>query len=127
MQLLLDTHAFLWWNADAPALGQEARAAIATRESTVFVSAATAWEIELKRAKGKLAVEGDVEDWIGLNAFVPLSIDIAHTVASAGLPPHHRDPFDRMLVAQAQLEELTLVTADSQIRRYEVQMLDAST
>jgi PIN domain nuclease of toxin-antitoxin system len=126
VDILLDTHAFLWWNADDPKLGTAARAAISDLHTTVFVSAATAWEIALKRAKGKLDAAGDVADWIEQNAFRALSIEVAHAVASADLRPHHRDPFDRLLVAQARLEELTLVTADPQIRRYDVATLDAA-
>ena len=126
MELLLDTHAFLWWNADDAALGEQARAAIADERTTVYVSAATAWEIELKRTKGKLEVRGDVIDWIEQNAFLALPIDAAHAVAGAKLPPHHRDPFDRVLIAQAQLEKLALVTADARVRAYDVETLDAS-
>jgi PIN domain nuclease of toxin-antitoxin system len=125
VDILLDTHAFLWWNADDPKLGTAARAAIRDLD-TVFVSAATAWEIALKRAKGKLDAAGDVADWIEQNAFRALPIEVAHAVAGADLRPHHRDPFDRLLVAQARLEELTLVTADAQIRRYDVATLDAA-
>jgi PIN domain nuclease of toxin-antitoxin system len=126
VDILLDTHAFLWWNADDPKLGRTARAAIGDLDTTVFVSAATAWEIAFKRAKGKLDADGDVADWIDKNAFSALPIEVAHAVASAGLQPHHRDPFDRLLVAQARMEELTLVTADAQIRRYDVETLDAA-
>jgi PIN domain nuclease of toxin-antitoxin system len=127
VQLLLDTHAFLWWSADDPALGTDARAAIAIGDNTVFVSAATAWEIALKRAKGTLEAPGDISGWIEQNAFTPLPVDVAHAVAGAELPQHHRDPFDRVLVAQAQIEDLTLVTADAAIRAYDVATLDAAT
>lgn len=126
MEVLLDTHAFLWWNADDAALGEEARATILDERTAVYVSAATAWEIELKRAKGKLEARGDVIDWIEQNGFLPLPIDATHAVAGAKLPPHHRDPFDRVLVAQAQLEKLTLLTADAHVRAYDVATLDAS-
>ena len=126
MELLLDTHAFLWWNADDAALGEHARTAILDGRTTVYVSAATAWEIELKRAKGKLEVRGDVIDWIEQNGFLPLPIDATHAVAGANLPPHHRDPFDRVLIAQAQLEQLTLVTADARVRTYNVETMDAA-
>ena len=126
MGILLDTHAFLWWNADDPALGERARGTIADDRTTVYVSAATAWEIELKRATGKLEVRGDVVDWIEQNGFLPLPIDARHAVTGANLPPHHRDPFDRVLVAQALLERLTLLTADARVRRYDVETLDAS-
>jgi PIN domain nuclease of toxin-antitoxin system len=123
--LLLDTHAFLWWIADDRALGPHAREAIAAPDNIVFVSAATAWEIAVKRAAGKLEAPGDVADWIREGGFEELAIDVAHAVRSAQLPGHHRDPFDRLLIAQAQLEELTLVTGDPEIVGYEVETLAA--
>lgn len=127
MQLLLDTHTFLWWNADDPALGAVARAAIVEPANVVFVSAATAWEIAVKRALGKLDAPGDIADWVPANGFVELAIDIGHAVRSAELPFRRRDPFDRLLIAQAQLEELTLVTGDPDMLEYGVATLDAGT
>lgn len=126
MNLLLDTHAFIWWNADDDALGPVARAAIANRGNSVLVSAATAWEISVKRAKGKLDADGDITDWIERNAFTALPIEVSHAVESAELPGHHRDPFDRLLVAQARLEDLTIVTSDQAIAAYDVRTLDAA-
>ena len=126
MLLLLDTHAFLWWNADDPALGPAARAAIADSDSIVFVSAATAWEIATKRAAGKLVAPGDIADWIREDGFTDLAVEVEHAILSAELPGHHRDPFDRMLVAQASIEELMLVTSDPEIAKYDVATLDAS-
>jgi PIN domain nuclease of toxin-antitoxin system len=126
MLLLLDTHAFLWWNDDDPKLGPEAREAIADSDNIIFVSAATAWEIATKRASGKLVAPGDIADWVHKDAFTPLPIEIEHAVLSADLPDHHRDPFDRLLVAQAILEDLTLVTTDERIAKYEVETIDAS-
>lgn len=127
MLLLLDTHAFLWWNADDPALGQNARTAIADSGNIVFVSAATAWEIATKRESGKLDAPGDIVDWIRQGGFTELAIELEHAVLSAELPKHHRDPFDRLLVAQAAIEELTLVTADTEIVKYSIETLDAAT
>ncbi len=126
MELLLDTHAFLWWNADDPALGSSARAAIGNGENIVFVSAATAWEIAVKRAAGKLRAPGRIAEWVRRNGFTPLPIEIEHAEASAALPLHHRDPFDRLLVAQARGERLLLVTSDPEIANYRVRTLDAS-
>jgi PIN domain nuclease of toxin-antitoxin system len=123
--LLLDTHTFLWWNADDAALGQIAREAIAEPENIVFVSAATAWEIATKRESGKLEAPGAVADWIQDNGFTEIAIEVEHAILSAELPKRHRDPFDRLLVAQASIEELTLVTSDSEIVKYDVQTLDA--
>jgi PIN domain nuclease of toxin-antitoxin system len=125
--LLLDTNVFLWWLDDNPKLGRRARAAIAARTELVFVSAATAWEIAVKRSTGKLEAPGDISNWIEQGGFVELPIEVRHAVASAELPDHHRDPFDRLLVAQAQLEEMTLVARDDEIARYDVRLLDAST
>jgi PIN domain nuclease of toxin-antitoxin system len=126
VQLLLDTHAFLWWLRDDAKLGRAARAAIADGANLVFVSAATAWEIGVKRASGKLAASGDIAGWIVESGFAPLPIEVEHAVAAADLPSHHRDPFDRLLVAQAQLEGLTLVARDDEIDKYAVTLLDAS-
>jgi PIN domain nuclease of toxin-antitoxin system len=126
VRLLLDTHAFLWWNADDPELGPQTREAIADADNVVLVSAATAWEISLKRASGKLEAPGDIADWIERNGFVPLTIEIAHAVLTPELPKHHKDPFDRMLVAQASIEGYTLVTCDDEIALYDVETIDAS-
>jgi PIN domain nuclease of toxin-antitoxin system len=126
MRLLLDTHTFLWWLTGARRLGPQARRTIAEPENVVFVSAATAWEIAVKRAAGKLDASGDIGGWIEDEGFVPLGIDVEHAVASAELPPHHSDPFDRLLVAQARLEELALVARDDAIDKYDVTVIDAS-
>jgi PIN domain nuclease of toxin-antitoxin system len=123
--LLLDTHAFLWWTNDDVALGPRARAAIADPENVVFVSAATAWEIATKRASGKLDAPGKIVDWIRDGQFAQLDISVEHATSSAELPQHHRDPFDRILVAQAVIAGLTLVTADDELARYDVRLLDA--
>ncbi len=127
MHLLLDTHAFLWWLDDSPKLGPQARAAIGNGGNAVFVSAASAWEIAVKRASGSLDAPGDIAAWIAKSDFSDLPIEVEHAVAAAELPCHHTDPFDRMLIAQAQLEELTLVAHDEEIGRYDVPILDAST
>lgn len=126
MLLLLDTHAFLWWNADDAALGPVARSAIADGDNIVFVSAATAWEIATKRASGKLAASGDIAEWMRKNGFDEIAIEVEHAVLAAELPQHHADPFDRLLVAQATIEELTLVTSDPEVAKYDVATLDAS-
>lgn len=127
MQLLLDTHAFLWWLGDDPKLGPRARVAIGNGGNAVFVSAASAWEIAVKRARGSLDAPGDIAEWIAKCDFSDLPIEVEHAVAAAELPMHHTDPFDRMLVAQAQLEELTLVAHDDELGKYGVAILDAGT
>jgi PIN domain nuclease of toxin-antitoxin system len=122
LNLLLDSHALLWWLAESRRLSREARQAIAESEST-YVSAATAWEISIKTAQGKLDFRGNLEEQMARNQFRPLHITIRHAVAAGRLPRHHGDPFDRMLVAQAKAESLTLVTTDVQLRAYGVPVL----
>ena len=126
MKLLLDTHAFLWWLADDRELGAKAREEIADGGNLVFVSAASAWEIAVKRAAGKLEAPGDIAEWIAQSNFAPLPIEVEHAVASAELPRHHSDPFDRLLIAQARLEDLALVARNEAIDRYDVTVIDAS-
>lgn len=126
VRLLLDTSTLLWWLGDDAELGPSARAAIADPGNEVFVSSATAWEISVKRASGKLDAPFDVAAAIELNHFLELPIEVAHAVVAGGLPQHHKDPFDRMLVAQTQVEDLTLVTSDARIASYQVELLDAS-
>ncbi len=124
MKLLLDTHVLLWWLQDPALLSERARDAIEDGENLVFVSAAVAWEIGIKRALGKLQA-GDLEEAIRENRFLPLPVTVAHALAVEKLPTHHRDPFDRMLVAQAEQDGLTLVSRDSEIQRYPVSHLAA--
>jgi PIN domain nuclease of toxin-antitoxin system len=109
--------------ANAPSLGEEARTTISDPASSVFVSAATVWEISIKRSLGKLEVPSDLPGQLELNRFQPLSITISHANAAGALPRHHDDPFDRMLVAQAIEEGLVLLTADPRISRYDVEIL----
>ena len=120
MRLLLDTHVLLWWLADDAALSPVAREAIADEDSEVWVSAASAWEISIKRALGKLSGPNDLVEKLVENHFDPLPILVADALEAGSLPPHHDDPFDRMLVAQARLSGLTLVTHDARIRAYDV-------
>jgi len=117
VRLLLDTHVFLWWRADARRLGTTARAAIAGAE-VVFVSAATAWEAAIKAALGRLRYPDTIEDGVEASGFEKLPISLRHAERAASLPPHHADPFDRMLVAQAEAESLTLVTHDRALAVY---------
>ena len=122
MNLLLDTHALLWWLAGAP-LEARASARIADPGTLVAVSAVSMWEIAIKAAAGKLRVEGSMTEHVSAAGFEPLAVSWAHGERAGGLPGHHRDPFDRMLVAQAQLEGLTLVTRDPTFAAYEVEVL----
>ncbi len=122
MRLLLDTHTFLWWRVDEARLSSEARAAIGSAE-TVFVSLASAWEIAIKVSLGKLRVPGTIEERLAASNFESLPIGFRHVERIAILPLHHRDPFDRMLVAQCQVERLTLVTADRKLQPYDIPFL----
>ena len=124
MRLLLDTHALLWWLAD-DGLTPQAQDAIADPANLVVVSAASAWEISIKKALGKLAAPDDLEQQVRDGGFSPLPISIAHGVAAGQLPHHHEDPFDRMLIAQALAEGLTIVTRDKRFGDYGVGLLAA--
>ena len=124
-RLLLDTHAFLWWLADESRLGIGARKRIAEPANAVFVSAATGWEIGIKRALGKLQAPDDLDSVVEDEGFAHLPVTFFHGEQAGALPPHHRDPFDRMLVAQAQAEGLVIVTRDPQIKTYGIRTLDA--
>ena len=123
MKLLLDTHAFLWWDANDARLPVSLRSAISSPQNDVFISAATVWEIAIKRASGKLIFGRPVGKSIAKYGFLSIPITVEHAECAGGLPQLHRDPFDRLLVAQAQLEGLVLVTVDEQILRYSVPYL----
>ena len=125
-RLLLDTHVFLWWLNDDPALGKRVKSEIGNGRNQVYVSAATAWEISIKRALGKLQAPGDIESVVEEERFIKLNISLRHGEQAGELPPFHRDPFDRMLVAQAQSDGLILVTADGQFEQYGVNLMKAS-
>lgn len=127
MRLLLDTHVLLWWLADDPSLPRIMRNAIADPSVEALVSAVTAWEIAIKRALGRLDFPVDELDLILKdNGFKPLPITTAHAVAAGALPRHHADPFDRMLVAQARCESLTLASVDPMVARYGVTVLNGA-
>jgi PIN domain nuclease of toxin-antitoxin system len=122
VRLLLDTHVVLWWLAGDPRVGADVKQLI-DHEPDVFVSSASIWEISIKHARGKLEGPDDLTERVLGSGLGILDVTGRHGVAAGRLPPHHRDPFDRMLVAQAALEELTLVTADRQVQRYDVPLL----
>ena len=119
MRLLIDTHAFLWWRADSPKLAAEARRALLDDANEVLVSSAVAWEIVIKRALGRLDFDGAVAAAIADEGFFNLAVTAAHVDEGARLPLHHRDPFDRLIIAQARIESLTLMTRDPRIRAYD--------
>ena len=123
MTLLLDTHILLWWLADDPSLPDRARVAIASPDNEVLVSAATAWEMAIKKAAGRLEAPDDLLEALDTNRFETLDITALHALAAGGLPPHHLDPFDRLLIAQAQVEHLIVVTVDDRFPLYGVELL----
>lgn len=125
MRLLLDTHVLLWALSTPESLSAQARTAIIEPANEVFVSAASAWEIGIKAALGKLRIPADLEEQMQATRFTPLPIEIPAALAVQHLPPHHGDPFDRLLVAQAQRDRLTLVTRDEVLGRYSVMILEA--
>ena len=124
MSLLLDTHIVLWWLTDEATLSNEIKTML-DREPDVYVSAATVWEVAIKQTIGKLSSPADLPERIRDSGFRELPIEAKHALIAGRLPLHHRDPFDRMLVAQAQVEDFTLVTRDAEIQKYDVAILPA--
>ena len=121
-RLLLDTHVFLWWRSAPNRILPTVREAIAHAD-IVFVSAASAWEAAIKSALGRLRLPASFESGVAESGFERLPVAFSHAEQVANLPHHHRDPFDRMLVAQAQIEKLTLVTHDKSFESYDVQLI----
>ena len=131
MQLLLDTHVFLWWLSDHPRLSTHCRSVIARPDSEVLISAASIWEMAIKMRLGKLSIQeelqGVLDALIDRAGFSELHVTARHAAAVARLPVHHSDPFDRLLVAQALEEGCTLVTADRALVSYPAPLLLADT
>ncbi len=123
MNLLLDTQVLIWWD-EGGRLSTTARQAIAGADN-VYVSAASAWEIAIKMSLGRLRPVRTVRQAAGESGFQELPVTFQHAERVVALPVHHRDPFDRLLVAQAEVERLTLVTRDPVFRRYPVETIDA--
>ena len=129
MRLLLDTHVWLWWIGDVDRLNEPTRSALSEPENDMFLSAAAVWELSIKHAAGKLKYTGSpavqVPFHIKRSGVLPLPITPDHALAAGALPMHHRDPFDRMMIAQALAEDLTLATADDRLSAYGVPLLMA--
>ncbi len=127
MRVLLDTHAFLWWISDSPELSDAAREAIADQRNAPIFSAVSGWEIAIKAGLGKLELPDSpakfVNEQLSQNNLEVLPIHSRHALGVYGLPDHHRDPFDRLLVSQAVVEKLPILTADPEIPRYPVETL----
>lgn len=120
MSFLLDTHVFLWWLADNSKLSSKARTIIENENNLIFVSIASIWEIIIKKSLGKLKTPDNLEKIIPENDFKELFITLKHVLALQQLPNYHHDPFDRMLLAQAKSESLTIITADEKLTTYDV-------
>jgi len=118
LKVLLDTHLILWWLMDSPSLPEEARALIGDPETTVFLSAVSVWEIRLKQSLGKLSLPANFDEKLAAECFENLPLTAGQARQVALLPRCHRDPFDRMLVAQARAEGLVLLTADAVVGEY---------
>jgi PIN domain nuclease of toxin-antitoxin system len=127
MRVLLDTHAFLWWNLGSPQLSEKARDIIAGGQAEIFVSAATAWEIALKARKGRLVLPAPPDRYVierlAYYRFQALPVLVSHACQTFHLPDYHTDPFDRLLVAQCQVEKMSLVSADELLSQYPVDVI----
>ncbi len=125
MKLLLDTHVFLWWVYDDPKLSQTARTLITDTANTKYVSAASAWELAIKAGQGKLILNRPVSEffirYVQQNYFEILPLNLNHLFSVESLPHHHKDPFDRLLIAQAKFEKLQIVSADIAFDAYEIE------
>jgi PIN domain nuclease of toxin-antitoxin system len=129
MRVLLDTQAWLWMNSDPNRLSRETRELLSDSDNDLFLSAASVWELAVKQAIGKLRLPEAAEQFVPSRAsamgtnFLP--INHRHALRGGGLPLHHRDPFDRLLIAQAQIEEIPILTADRVFGRYDVDVISA--
>lgn len=124
MNLFLDTHILLWWLDDNPSLSEQARKAISDTNNLIVLSAVVIWEIRIKQALDKLRIVPNFYEVIKQQGFEMLSITPDHAYAVGDLPAHHRDPFDRMLIAQAKLEGFTVVTHDPIFKKYQIPVLE---
>ena len=128
MRVLLDTHAFLWWTSEGGRnLSDRARDLLSDSSTDAVVSVASAWEIAIKVASGRLEIEGDPEQWVPERihryGFSAMPVELAHALRAGRLPAIHGDPFDRLLVAQARVEGIPIVTSDPAISRYDVEVI----
>jgi len=127
MKVLLDTHTFLWWITDDPKLSLRVRGIISDGENEIFISAATGWEIAIKAQIGRLKLPDEprlfILEQLKINGMKSLPIEMRHALHISTLPIHHQDPFDRILIAQAQMEELPVLSADPQFWKYDVTII----
>jgi len=129
MRLLLDTHIWLWWQMAPEKIKPATRRIIADSANTVFLSTVSSWELAIKIAVGKLKLPKPLDEMLPecllADDIKTLALHHHHCFELQNLPMHHRDPFDRMLIAQARQEEMTIVTADTMLQRYDVELLQA--
>lgn len=127
MKILLDTHTFLWWNEASPRLSKKALVLLSDPANTLLLSVVSAWELVLKTQTGKMRLSESPSVYVPTRmahyAMEPLPVTLAHALACESLPLHHRDPFDRLLIAQATIEGVPIVTADPEFRRYSIKVL----
>ena len=127
MRILLDTHIFLWWDNDPDQLSVQAKSLCQDPANTLVLSVVSVWEMQIKQQLGKLTLRLSlaelVEDQQKINAIEILPISLAHVLALEALPPHHKDPFDRLLIAQANVEDISLLSVDPVFRQYTVNLL----
>jgi PIN domain nuclease of toxin-antitoxin system len=127
MKAMIDTHVFLWWNTEDVQLSSRAKMIIADGRNEIFLSAASAWEIAIKAANGRLVLPEEpalyVPSRMSLHRIQPLPVQVSHALRVYDLPLHHTDSFDRLLVAQCQMESMALITKDEEIRLYEVETI----
>ena len=126
MNALLDTHAFLWWDGEPEKLSKSALALCQDTETTLFLCAASVWEMQIKIQLGKLKIDLPLSDLIRQqeeNGIVVLPVHVSHTLEISNLPLHHKDPFDRLLMAQARVEEMVFISADPVVAHYPVEVI----
>ncbi|WP_069790385.1 type II toxin-antitoxin system VapC family toxin [Cyanobacterium sp. IPPAS B-1200] len=123
MRFLLDTHILLWWLGNDNRLPPKIRSVISNPENIIFISSATVWEMSIKKSLGKLSVPNNLLEKLNDNNFTVLNITAEHGLSVTELPLHHKDPFDRMLIAQALIEQLTIITIDTKFILYDVCLL----
>ena len=127
MRYLLDTHAFIWFISDDHRLSKKAESTIRNRSNEIYFSAASAWEISIKMALGRLSIKAEIESFLLAqlleNGFLSLPITISHATYIIKLPDIHKDPFDRILVAQSKIEDMTLISCDRMVRQYDVKVV----
>jgi PIN domain nuclease of toxin-antitoxin system len=127
MNLLLDSHTFIWWRDETHKLSSKALTEISNPQNDIFLSVVTAWELQIKISLSKFSIKGGLENAIKderqSNNFQILPIELSHALYLENLPPHHKDPFDRLLISQAIVENMTLISADSSFGKYKVKLL----